>query len=206
MSTNQNSEFLSQGHSFTGQSPGAGHISGIAVQNQSLQVPTVTTVTQPNNAEVSQSQQSEAAVQQTQNNEGMGVDARTQLDPKEEAERKLKTSPPAPGAADGRVALLQSAILSELPKFIIESVLENPELSKVKDAAAAKVHGVELLKLLTQDPGYGLKFQLILNDIPAWKNYKSQDHSLFITGPEQKTDYFLTDGSNGEPTKMLTQG
>jgi hypothetical protein len=54
------------------------------------------------------------------------------------------------------------------------------------------------------DPGYGLKFRLILDEIPAWKKYKSQDHSLFITGSEQKADYFLTDGDK-EPAKLLTE-
>lgn len=137
---------------------------------------------------------------------GSGLDARSAVDPKEEAARKMNTVPAAPGAADGRVALLKSAIDCELPKFIIESVLENPDLATVKDPAAVKVHGVELLKLLTQDPGYGMKFQQILDDIPAWKKYKLQDHSLFITGPEQKADYFLTDGNNGEAKKLLTQG
>eukprot|EP00934_Nitzschia_sp_Nitz4_P000945 Nitzschia sp. Nitz4//scaffold10_size219509//158366//167608//NITZ4_001449-RA/size219509-augustus-gene-0.252-mRNA-1//1//CDS//3329532983//945//frame0 len=135
---------------------------------------------------------------------GTGLDARSALDPKEEAERRLNSVPGAPGAADGRMALLKSAILCQLPKFILENLLENGKLSTVKDPAAVKVHGVAILKLLTQDPGYGLKFQLILDDIPSWKKYKSQDHSLFITGPEQVADYFLTDGSDGEAKKLLT--
>ncbi len=46
-------------------------------------------------------------LQQSQLNEGSGVDARTKLDPKEEAEIKTTKCPGAPGAADGRVALLQ---------------------------------------------------------------------------------------------------
>jgi hypothetical protein len=137
---------------------------------------------------------------------GGGVDARTKPDPKVEAEQKAVSSAGAPGSANGRIALLQAALVNELPKFLLEGVLENPTLSKVKDPAATKVHTVELLKLLTMDPGYGMKFQLILDEMPAWKNYKSQDHSLFITGTEQKADYFLTDGNSGEPTKFLTQG
>ncbi|CAB9505549.1 DnaJ (Hsp40) homolog, subfamily C, member 13 [Seminavis robusta] len=137
---------------------------------------------------------------------GSGIDARTKPDPKVEAEQLAVSSGGAPGAANGRVALLQSALVNELPKFLLEGVLENPSLKGVKDPAATKVHTVDLLKLLTEDPGYGMKFRLILDEMPAWTNYKSQDHSLFITGSEQKTDYFLTDGSSGEPTKMLTQG
>jgi hypothetical protein len=135
--------------------------------------------------------------------EGTGIDARTQVDPKEVAEQKTQTEAGAPGAADGRVPLLQSALTCELPRFLVERVLENAALSSIKDPAAGKVHAVELLKLLTQDPGYGLKFQMILDEIPAWKKYKKQDHSLFITNTEKPmVDYFLTDGSNG-PTKLL---
>ena len=137
--------------------------------------------------------------------EGDGIDARTKTSPKQEAEQRATTVPGAPGAADGRVALLQSALVCELTKFLVDDVLENPTLKQIKDPAAAKVHAVELVKLLTEDPGYGMKFQMVLDELPAWKKYKSQDHSLFITGPEQKSDYFLTDGSNGEPTKLLTQ-
>jgi len=136
---------------------------------------------------------------------GTGIDARTPEDPKIKAERQAVSSGGAPGSAQGRVALLQSALHCRLPEFLLEDVLENPSLGTVKDPAAAKVHAVELLKLLTLDPGFGLKFKLLLNEMPAWKKYKSQDHSLFITGTEQKADYFLTDGSDGEPTKMLTQ-
>jgi hypothetical protein len=137
--------------------------------------------------------------------EGTGVDARTKVNPKEEAEKQISATDGAPGAADGRVALLQSALICQLPQFLVDDVLVNPTLAMVKDPAAAKVHSVELLKLLTEDPGYGMKFRLMLDDLPAWKKYKSQDHSLFITGPEQKSDYFLTDGTSGEPKKLLTQ-
>jgi len=141
-------------------------------------------------------------------NEGSGIDARTQdLSPSVKAAQAAETVPGAPGCADGRRALLESALRCDLPKYLIESVLENPKLSKVKDPAAAKVHVVELLKLLTQDPGYGLKFQIILEQLPPWKKYVSQDHSLFITGHEQKADYFLTDGSSSmEAKKLLTEG
>lgn len=140
-----------------------------------------------------------------QRNEVASVDARAAVDPKEDAERRMKTIPAASGAASGRTALLQCAILCDLPNFIIDTVLESNKLRDAKDPAAAKVYGIELLKLLTQDPGYGMKFQLLLDENPSWKRYKTQDHSLFITGPEQRADYFLTDGGNGEAKKLLTQ-
>ena len=138
--------------------------------------------------------------------DGAGIDGRTKADPKVEAEKRADTEQGAPGAADGRVALLQSALQCKLPHFLVDDVLENSSLSTVKDPAATKVHSVELLKLLSDDPAFGMKFQMILDGIPAWKKYKAQDHSLFITGPEQKADYFLTDGASGEPKKLLTEG
>jgi len=138
--------------------------------------------------------------------EGSGIDARTQPDPKILAEQQTMSVAGAPGAAQGRVALLQQALACELCQTLILHVLENPKLSDIKDPAAAKVHAIDLIKLLTKDPGYGGKFKLILQDIPEWQKYKSQDHSLLITSHEQRADYFLTDGGSGETKKLLTQG
>jgi hypothetical protein len=152
-----------------------------------------------------QSQQEQPAGRETlPSNEGLGIDARTLSEtPSVQAVIAAEINQGAPNSADGRKALLESALRCDLPKHLIESVLENPNLPKVKDAASVKVHAVELLKLLTQDPGYGLKFKLVLEEIPAWKKYASQDHSLFITGIEQKADYFLTDGSSTLDSKKL---
>lgn len=136
--------------------------------------------------------------------EGSGIDARTPEDPTKVAERQATTLSGAPGSAQGRVSLLQQAIACNLCEFLVNQVLENPKLDKIRDTAGAKVHSIELLKMLSKDPGFGAKFKMILNEIPAWKKYKSQDHSLLITGHEQKADYFLTNGSSAE-TKMLTE-
>jgi len=155
--------------------------------------------------EVPEKQQQQQSFEPTPMSEGAGIDARSKPEPSVIAEQTSLSSPGAPGCAQGRILLLQSALACQLAEFLVTSVLENPTLRNVKDPAATKVHAVELLKLLTMDPGYGLKFQLLLDDIPAWKKYKSQDHSLFITGSEQKADYFLTDGDKTE-TKLLTQG
>jgi len=163
--------------------------------------------TNPSAPNVSKQEQ-EVGHQNLSLNEGSGIDARTQLEsPSIQATRKAETVQGAPGSGEGRRSLLESALLCDLPTYLIDSVLENPNLSKVKDPASVKVHVVELLKLLTQDPGFGLKFQLVLEKNPSWKKYVSQDHSLFITGIEQKTDYFLTDGSSPlDSKKMLTEG
>jgi hypothetical protein len=135
--------------------------------------------------------------------EGTGIDARSAPDPKQVAEQQTMSTPGAPGSAQGRVSLLESALACKLPQFLLNDVLENPTLQQVRDAASAKVHCVDLLKLLTMDPGYGPKFSLILDALPAWSKYKSQDHSLFITGSQQKADYYLTGG--GESAKLLTE-
>ena len=137
--------------------------------------------------------------------EGAGIDARTAPDPKVTAEQQASIVSGSPGAAHGRVALLQQALICQLCEFLVDHVLEHPDLLKVRDPASAKVHAIELIKLLSKDPGYGPKFKIILDGLPAWKKYKSQDHSLLITGHEQKADYFLTDGSSGTDTKMLTE-
>jgi len=110
----------------------------------------------------------------------------------------------APGCALGRKELLNAALNCELPRFLVENVLSNPSLKRVRDPTAVTVHAVDLLKLLTKDPGYGMKFNIILDSLPEWKKYKSQDHSLYITGTEQKVDYFLTAGDGVEPMKLLT--
>lgn len=78
-------------------------------------------------------------------------------------------------------------------------------MEEIKDPAAGRVHAVNLLKLLTMDPGYGMKFKLILKDLPAWSRYKSQDHSLLLA-TTKRTDYFLTAGEQANPTLMLTEG
>lgn len=82
-------------------------------------------------------------------------------------------------------------------------MLENPTAGGVMDQSSLKVHTVDLLKLLIKDPGFGDLFKLTLDQIPAWAKYSTQNHSLFITGSEQKSDYFLTDGGAKE-RKLLT--
>lgn len=136
--------------------------------------------------------------------EGTGIDARAPIDPNVVAEQQTMAVGGAPGAAQGRISLIQSALACKLAEFLLNDVLENASLANIKDQASAKVHTVELLKLLTMDPAYGMKFKLILEKEPCWRKYKSQDHSLFITGTEQKADYFLTDGTSG-PTMLLTE-
>jgi len=136
---------------------------------------------------------------------GSGINARSSTNPTVVAEQKSMTHPGAPGCAHGRIALLHSAVACDLPRFLVEYVLDNPTISNVKDTASVKVHAVALLKILLKDPGYGMKFELMLDNVPGWRKYKTQDHSLFITGSDQKADYFLTDGGS-DVKKMLTQG
>eukprot|EP00977_Amphora_coffeiformis_P010410 scaffold2433_cov159-Amphora_coffeaeformis.AAC.7 len=136
---------------------------------------------------------------------GTGIDARSPIDPAQTAEERAVSSDGAPGAASGRVTLLHQALACRLCQFLVNDFLENVSLEEIKDPAAGKVHAVNLLKLLTMDPGYGMKFKLILKDLPAWSKYKSQDHSLMLA-TTKRTDYFLTAGEQANPTLMLTEG
>lgn len=136
--------------------------------------------------------------------EGTGIiDARSSLDPVQVAEQQKVNVAGAPNSAQGRISWLRQAIATDLCSFLINDVLEGSTLNQIRDPAGAKVHAIALIKLLRKDPGYGSQFQLILQEIPAWKKYKSQDHSLLITGHEQRADYFLTDGGSGI-NKLLT--
>lgn len=136
---------------------------------------------------------------------GSGIDGRSFADPKVVAENRAVTSDGAPGAAKCRATLLQQAIECKLCEFLVEQVLENDTLKSTRDPAAAKVHAIALLKLLLKDPGFGLKFKIILDGLPAWKKYKSQDHSLLITSHEQRADYFLTGGSSAASKALITE-
>ena len=134
-----------------------------------------------------------------------GVDARTAPAPAFLALEKSKNTPGAPGCAHSRAALLTAVQVNGTLRFILNDVLENPSAADVVDPSSLKVHSVNLLKLLVKDPGFGDLFALTLDQLRAWKKYSSQDHSLFITGTQQKVDYFLTDGG-AKDRKLLTVG
>ena len=131
------------------------------------------------------------------------IDARSGVDPIQIAEQQKIHVSGAPNSSRGRISWLQQAVATNICSFLINNVLEGSSLSQIRDPVGAKVHAIALIKLLLKDPGYGSQFQLILKEIPAWKKYKSQDHSLLITGHEQRTDYFLADGGRGI-NKLLT--
>ena len=137
---------------------------------------------------------------------GSGVDARSPTDPTITANVQAASIGGAPGAAAGRTVLLEQALACNLCEFLVNQFLEHARFDEIRDPAAAKVHAISLLKLLCQDPGYGAKFQLVLGELPAWKKYDRQDHSLLIAASASSTgDYFLTDGGASD-TKLLTQG
>ena len=136
--------------------------------------------------------------------DGGVIDARSAPDPAMVALEKSKTSAGAPRAAHGRAALMNAVQTNALLSYVVDGVLENPSASEVMDPSALKVHAVALLKLLIKDPGFGDLFAITLEGIPAWSKYAVQDHSLFITGSEQKSDYFLCDG--GAKDRKLLKG
>lgn len=176
--------------------------SGFSQQQSSFGPTSPQPSSQPQNEiSFSQAMQQEAPTPEA----GEGIDARTPVDPNIIAEQRSSTAQGAPGCAHGRLALLHSALECGLAIFLVKTVLENPTIQSVKDPAAVKVHAVELLNILASDPGFGMKFNIMLDAMPEWGKYKAQDHSLFITGGEQKVDYFLTNGDS-DPKKLLTQG
>ena len=136
---------------------------------------------------------------------GTGIDARSPVDPAQTAEERAVSSDGAPGAACGRITLLHQALACRLCQFLVNDFLENVSLEEIKDPSAGKVHAVDLLKLLTMDPGYGMKFKLILKDIPAWSKYKSQDHSLLLA-TATRTAGLLTAGEQADPNLLLAEG
>jgi len=133
------------------------------------------------------------------------INARPPMEPNAVAEQRMKSVDGAPNSARGRNALLDSALKCCLAHFLVNDVLENSGLENVKDAGAVKVHSVELLQLLLKDPGYGMKFDLILNEIPNFAKYSAQDHGLFSSDLERNVDYLLTNSEN-EDMKMLKNG
>ena len=98
-----------------------------------------------------------------------------QKDPKVIAEEKMKSSEGAPGCAKGRKSFLSSVLSYEMIPYLITNVLENESLvTDVLDYENAKLHVIEIIKLLLMDPGFGLMFRLQLDSIPEWEKYKSQ--------------------------------
>ena len=132
---------------------------------------------------------------------GEVIHARSPADPSIIADEQMKTVAGAPNSARGRSVLLASALRCGLPQFLVDTVLENCNLGQVRDVGAVKMHAVELLQLLLKDPGYGMKFELVLDAVPSWQKYKSQDHALFSSDLEGNGCNLLTGGSD---TKMLT--
>jgi len=108
-------------------------------------------------------------------------------------------------SAHGYEVLVQAAIAVSLPTVILNDVLESEQLAGVVDPAAAKVHSVSLLKLLSADPSFGFQISADLDGQEAWGKYRDQNHDLFLTA-DQKVDYFLTDGNVDAPQMLTWQG
>lgn len=90
------------------------------------------------------------------------------------ADDRMKTTDGAPNSARGRKVLLDSALACGLPQFLINSILENPNINSIKDPSTAKAHSVELLHLMLKDPGYGMQFELVIDAISTGNKYKPQ--------------------------------
>lgn len=97
------------------------------------------------------------------------VDALHSNDSNAIAQNRMISLAGAPNSARGRCILLDSALACELPQFLVMNILENPRFEfDVKDSKSTKLHVIELLQLLLKDPGYGLKFKIVLESMPTW--------------------------------------
>ena len=136
---------------------------------------------------------------------GGGFGARMSDNPTIAAEQMTVALSGAPGSARGRAALLTSALHCNLPRFLVLEVLENPALEEaVADPAAARVRSIGLLKLLIQDPAYGMKFGLILDGIPEWGKYRIRTTRSSSQRRSRGADYYLTDGAASSDVRLLT--
>jgi DnaJ homolog subfamily C member 13 len=83
-------------------------------------------------------------------------------------------------------------------------VLEKEKLDHLVDPSAAKVHGVNILKVLENDTVHGpaAQAQLSAAHAESWDKYKYQKHDLFLSKNDTR-DYFLTDVATAQPAFML---
>merc|ERR1739844_432511 len=86
-------------------------------------------------------------------------------DPNAIADQRINQIDGSPNSAKGRRSLLDAALNCGLPQFLVDDVLENVTLDEVKNSGSVKFHTIQLLKLLLRDPGYGMKFQIILDGL-----------------------------------------
>ena len=105
--------------------------------------------------------------------QGPGSETETfkpKIDPNKIAEGRIKSFEGAPGSAKGRNSLLSCILSCGFIEFLVNKVLVKSALESVNEPEKVKLQAEEIIKLLTMDPGYGLKFQLILKEL----NYQAQ--------------------------------
>jgi len=100
--------------------------------------------------------------------------------PRTKAQQLLQSHPGAPDcSAKCRVSLLNTALSSSLPSFII-SFLLNPVLCNIENSQMAKREAVALLTFLTNDPGYGPMFRLVLEGVEGHERFQGRNYGLFL--------------------------
>ena len=100
------------------------------------------------------------------------VIAKPVVDPKKVAKEKMKSIDGAPNCAKGRKIFLDSVLSCGLIPFLVDNILEHPSRQDILDEDATKLHVIEIIDLLSKDPGYGLMFHIILDALPNWSKYK----------------------------------
>lgn len=80
---------------------------------------------------------------------------------------------------------VQSALQCNLPIIILNKIIDATtiDLNHIQNNSMLRIHSVELIKaiLLAGDETVILPLQNLLNIHPAWKEFKHQNHDLFLT-------------------------
>jgi hypothetical protein len=99
--------------------------------------------------------------------------------------------------------LVRAAIAGDAIPLMM-NILEREKLDALVDASAAKVHAVNIIKVLEGDSVHGAAAQgaLAAGHAQTWDKYRHQKHDLFLSRNDTR-DYFLADVATAAPAFML---
>jgi hypothetical protein len=98
--------------------------------------------------------------------------------------------------------LLVEATLKTDLLDVCMAILTTEKLDHLVDPSAAKVHAVDIIKLVEGDSLYGASATgMMAKHAGSWDKYRHQKHDLFLSRNDTR-DYFLTDVAN-QPSRLL---
>jgi hypothetical protein len=99
--------------------------------------------------------------------------------------------------------LVRQAIAGDAIALMM-NILEKENLDGLVDASAAKVHAVNIIKVLESDSVHGAQAQgaLASGHSASWDKYRHQKHDLFLSRNDTR-DYCLADVATAAPAFML---